>query len=166
MVFCFCSFWNGHFHNVVLTLTNVVKLDVEKDNVVSTLSTVAHINVEIRNVDLTLFEAVNSNIEIDNVVSTLIFSCTTSRRHINQNTTLKELHILHFVQTCLLLHSSNVNEVIRTVLNFFFSTKRTKSSHPTFRQYQWPEFENEWMVRSNKLWYRSAFRALSDIYDP
>ena len=134
--FLFCSFWNGHFHKVVSTLTNVVKLYVEKDNVVLTLSTVAHINVEIRSADLTLFEAENSNVETDNVVSTLIFGCTTWRRHINQNTTLKELHILHFVQTCLLLHSSNVNEVIRTVLNFLlFPTKRTKSSHPTFCQY-------------------------------
>ena len=67
-------FENGRFHNVVLTLTNVVKLDVEKDNVVSTLSNVVHINVEIHIVDSTLFDVVNSNLEIYNVVSTLI-SC-------------------------------------------------------------------------------------------
>ena len=39
------------FYNVVSTLTNVVKLDVENDNVVSTSSNVVHINPEIRNVD-------------------------------------------------------------------------------------------------------------------
>ena len=54
----FVLFGNGHFHNVVSTLTNIVKLDVEKDNVVSTLSNVVHINVEIRNVDSTLFDVV------------------------------------------------------------------------------------------------------------
>ena len=37
-------FGNGHFHNVVLTFINVMKLDVEKD-FVSTLSDVVHINV-------------------------------------------------------------------------------------------------------------------------
>ena len=44
---------NGHFHNVVSALTDIVKLDVEKDNVVSTLPNVVHINFEIRNVDST-----------------------------------------------------------------------------------------------------------------
>ena len=49
-------FGNGHFHNVVSTLTNVVKLDVENGNILSTLSDVDHINVERYNVDLTLFD--------------------------------------------------------------------------------------------------------------
>ena len=40
---CFVLFRNGHFHNVVWTFTNVVKLDVENDNVVSTLSNVVRI---------------------------------------------------------------------------------------------------------------------------
>ena len=44
------SFLNGHIRNVVSTLSNVVKIDVENDNVVSTLSKVAQINVEIHNV--------------------------------------------------------------------------------------------------------------------
>ena len=83
-------FRNGHFHNVVSSLNNVVKLEVEKDNVVSMLFNVAHINGEIRNVDSTLFGIVNSNVEIHNVTSTLIWGCTTSWRHINQKTTLKQ----------------------------------------------------------------------------
>ena len=37
---CFVIFRNDHFHNVVSTFTNVVKLEVENDNVVSTLSDV------------------------------------------------------------------------------------------------------------------------------
>ena len=65
-------FRNYHFHSVVSTLTNVVKLYVVKDNVVSTLSNIAHISVEIHNVDSTLFDVVNANVEIHNVVSTLI----------------------------------------------------------------------------------------------
>ena len=44
------SFLNGHIRNVVSTLSNAVKIDVENDNVVSTLSKVAQINVEIHNV--------------------------------------------------------------------------------------------------------------------
>ena len=68
MIFWFV-FGNGHFHKVVSTLTNVVKLHVEKGNFVSTLSDVAHINVETRNVDSTLLDVVNSNFEINNVVS-------------------------------------------------------------------------------------------------
>ena len=64
-------FPNGHFRNVVSTLPNVVKIDVENDNVVSTLSNV-----------------VQFNIEKHNVVSTLIWRCVTSRRHINLKTTL------------------------------------------------------------------------------
>ena len=86
----FVLFKSGHFHNVVSTFTNVVKLDVENDNVVSTLSNVVHVNVEIHNVDSTLFDVVHFNVEIHNVVSTLIWRCTTSWRRINQKTTLKQ----------------------------------------------------------------------------
>ena len=63
---CFVVFRNGHFHNVVSTFTNLVKLEVENDNVAPTLSNIVH------NVDSTLFNVVNSNVEIHNVVSTLI----------------------------------------------------------------------------------------------
>ena len=76
---CFVPFRNGHFHNVVSTFTNVVRLDVENGNVVSTLSNVVHINVEIHNIDSTLFGVKNSNVEI-----------STSQRRINQKTTLKQ----------------------------------------------------------------------------
>ena len=48
-------FSNGHIRNVVSTLPNIVKTDVENDNVVSTL-----------------FYVVNFNVDIHNVVSTLI----------------------------------------------------------------------------------------------
>ena len=87
---CFALFRNGHFHNVVLTFTNVVHVNVENDNVVSTLSKVVYIKVEIHNNDSTLFDIVNSNGEIHNVVSTLIWRCPTSRRRINQKATLKQ----------------------------------------------------------------------------
>ena len=65
-------FSNGHIRNVVSTLPNVVKIDVENDNVVSTLSNVVQFNVEKHNVVSTLFYVVNFNVDIHNVVSTLI----------------------------------------------------------------------------------------------
>ena len=65
-------FSNGHICNVVSTLTNVVKIDIENDNVVSTLSNVVQTNVEIENVDSTLLNVVNFNVDVHNVVSTLI----------------------------------------------------------------------------------------------
>ena len=81
-------FLNGHIRNVVSTLPNVVKIDVENDNVVSTLSNVVQFNVEKHNVVSTLFYVVNFNVDIHNVVSTLIWRCATSRRHINLKATL------------------------------------------------------------------------------
>ena len=71
-------FSNGHIRNVVSTLPNVVKIDVENQNVVSTLSNVVQFNVE-----TTLFYVVNFNVDIHNVVLTLIWRCARSRRHIN-----------------------------------------------------------------------------------
>ena len=63
---------NVHIRNVVSTLPNAVKIDVENDNVVSTLSNVVQFNVEKHNVVSTLFYVVNFNVDIHNVVSTLI----------------------------------------------------------------------------------------------
>ena len=65
-------FSNGHIRNVVSTLPNVVKIDVENDNVVSTLPNVVQFNVEKHNVVSTLFYVVDFNVDIHNVVSILI----------------------------------------------------------------------------------------------
>ena len=65
-------FSNGHIRNVVSTLPNVVKIDVENDNFVSTLYDVAQFNVKKQNVVSTLFYVVNFNVEIHNVASMLI----------------------------------------------------------------------------------------------
>ena len=89
----FCSFQlfeNGHIQNVVSTLINVVKLDVQNNNIVSALSNVVNINVEIDNVNVTLFNVVNFNVYIHNFVSTLIRYCPTSRSHITLTTTLRQ----------------------------------------------------------------------------
>ena len=81
-------FWNGYICNVVSTLPNVLKIDVENDNIVSTLSNAVRFNVEIHNVVSTLSSVVNFNVDVHNVVSTLIWRCGTSRRHINLKPTL------------------------------------------------------------------------------
>ena len=47
-------FSNGHIRNVVSTLPNVVKIDVENDIAVSTLSNVVQFNVDVHNVVSTL----------------------------------------------------------------------------------------------------------------
>ena len=46
LIFIIIIFSNGHIHNFVLTLPNVVKIYVENDNIVSTLANVVQINVE------------------------------------------------------------------------------------------------------------------------
>ena len=76
-------FSNGHIRNVVSTLPNVVKIDVENDNVVSTLSNVVELNIEKHNFVSTLFNVVNFNVDVHNVFSTLIWRCATLQRHIN-----------------------------------------------------------------------------------
>ena len=65
------NFSNDNIHNVVSTLPNIVKIDVENDSAVSTLSNVVRINVEIASVDSTLFNVQNFYIDVHDVVSTL-----------------------------------------------------------------------------------------------
>ena len=84
----FIFFPNGHIRNVVSTLPNVAKMDVENDNVVSTLPNVVQFNVEIYDVVSTLLNVGNFNVDVHNVASTLIWRCTTKWRHINLKTTL------------------------------------------------------------------------------
>ena len=83
-------FSNGHICNVVPTLPNVVKIDIENDNFVLTLSNVVQFNVEIHHVVPTLLNLVNSNVDLHSVVSTLTWRCATSRLHINLKTTLNQ----------------------------------------------------------------------------
>ena len=67
-------FSNGHIRNVVLTLPNVVKIDVENDNGVSTLSDVVQFNVEIHVVSTltytTLFQRSFDVVRRRDVIST------------------------------------------------------------------------------------------------
>ena len=81
-------FWNGHIRNVISTLLNVAKIDVENDNVVSAFSNVVQFNVKIHNSVPTLLNVVNISVGVRNVVSTLIWRCATSQRHINLKATL------------------------------------------------------------------------------
>ena len=60
-------FSNGHIRNVVSTLPNIVKIDVENDNVVLTLS-----NIEIVQFNIEIHNVVNYNDDVHNVVSMLI----------------------------------------------------------------------------------------------
>ena len=90
----FQLFENGHIPNVVSTLINVVKFDVENYNIVWTMSNVVTINVEKDKVDLTLF-----NVDIHNVVSTLIWHCPTSRRNITLTTALRQRWKVSWVLT-------------------------------------------------------------------
>ena len=90
----FSTFWKWSFPNVVSTLINVVKFDVENYNIVWTMSNVVTINVEKDKVDLALF-----NVDIHNVVSTLIWHCPTSRRNITLTTALRQRWKVSWVLT-------------------------------------------------------------------
>ena len=104
---CLYLFSNGHIRNVVSTLPNVVKIDVENDNVVSTLSNVVQFNVEKHNVVSTLFYVVNFSVDKHNVVSTLIWRCTTSPPHFNLKTTLnRRWNVCWVVLRLALVHST------------------------------------------------------------
>ena len=93
-------FSSGHISNVVSTLPNVVKIDVENENVVSMLSNVIQFNVEVYNVVSTLLNVVNYNVDVHNVVSMVIWPCVTSRRHINLKTMLNQHWNVCWEKTC------------------------------------------------------------------
>ena len=84
----FQLFKNDRTDNVVSTLINVMKLDVESNSIVPTLSNV-NVKIEIDNVGLALFNVKNFNVDIHYVVSTLIWHCPTSRRHITLTTNVE-----------------------------------------------------------------------------
>ena len=76
---------NGHIQNVVLTLINVMELDIQNNNIVSGLSNVVYIKV-----NLALFNVLNFNVYIHNIVLTLIRYCPTSWSHVTLTTTLRQ----------------------------------------------------------------------------
>ena len=81
-------FLNGHIRNFVLTLPNVVKIDVKNDNLLRRCLTLFNLTLKNQNLVSMLFNVVNFNIDVHNVVSTLICRCATSQRHISLNTKL------------------------------------------------------------------------------
>ena len=112
MIFFFI-FGNGHFHNVLSTLSNVV-----------------HINIEIRNVDSALFDVVNSNVEIHNVVSTLVSRCFMSRRRMNKNTTLKQhLNVCCFLTEKALIDIFWITAYVVSTSAYVMSNKKGSFSH-------------------------------------
>ena len=78
-----------HIHNVVSTLINVVKLDVEFKNIVSTLPNAANINVEL-DVDLTFFNVLNFNIDIHNVVTHVLLTLSDVRTSYHPNNNVEK----------------------------------------------------------------------------
>ena len=118
--FCYSQlFQNGHIHNVLSTLINVMKLDIENDNIVSTLSNVININVEINNVDLTLFHVVHINVNIHKVGSTLIWHCPTSQCHITLTTTLRPRWKISWVLTNVAKRLNNFVRFIKLKIYIF-----------------------------------------------
>ena len=111
----FFFYWNSHIRNVVSTLPNVAKIDVENDNVVTMLSNVIQFNVEIHNLLSTLLNVVDFNVDVRNVGSKLIWRCATFRRHINLKTTLNRrwnvcwayISVVSFPLFFILFHSFN-----------------------------------------------------------
>ena len=115
----FNFFLNGHIHNVVSTLPNFVKIDVEDDNVVSTLSNVIQFNVEKHKVVSTIFNVVNFNVDVHNAGSPLIWGCATSRRHINLETTLNRRWNVFWACSSFVRKSVFYSKNIQYAYNFY-----------------------------------------------
>ena len=114
-------------HNVVSTLLNVVKIDVENDIVVSTLSNVVQIKLEMDNVDWTFLNVINFNVEVHNVVSTLIWRCTTLRRYTTLKTTLnRRLNVCWVRCFWKLCNIDRKAPVLESLLNKAADLKATK----------------------------------------
>ena len=64
-----------HIKNVVSTLVNVVKLDVENDNIVSALPNVVHMNVEIDKVDSNLLNVKFVKFKVDGLMYAMLSQC-------------------------------------------------------------------------------------------
>ena len=69
-------------------LPKLAKFDIE--NVVLTMFNVVYINVLIDNINSTLFNIENLNVDVGKVVSTFIWSYPASRSHINQKNNIKK----------------------------------------------------------------------------
>ena len=129
----FQPFENGHIHNVVSALINVLKLDVENNSIVSTFPNVVNINVEIGNVDLTLFNVVNFKVDIHNVVSTLVLHCPSLRRHLILTTTLKQRWKVSWVLTNVAKRLHNFVKIIK-LKTYIFSRITLNCSFVSFRK--------------------------------
>ena len=103
----------GHICNVVSTLPNVVKIDVENHNVVSTLSNVVQFNVDVRN-----------------VASMLIWRCATSRCHISLKTTLNRRW-----NVCWDKRSIATGIIENTLLDWFFFISNTSNRKKEINHY-------------------------------
>ena len=96
ILFCFWIeayflFLNGHIRNFVLTLPNVVEIDVKNYKLLRRCLTLFNLTLKNQNLVSMLFNVVNFNVDVHNVVSMLIWRCATSQRHISLNTKLNRL---------------------------------------------------------------------------
>ena len=121
--------WNGLIGNVVSTLPNVVKTDVEIHNVVSKLPNVVQFNVEIHNVVSMLLNVVNFNVDVYNVASTMIWRCATSRRHVNLKATLNRRW-----NVCWVCSNSYKNSIWKLCI---LNPKHFRVIHPWILYFPW-----------------------------
>ena len=138
-------FSNGHIRNVIQTLPDIVKIDVENDNVALTLSNVAKFNVEIQNVVSTLLNVVNYNVDL-----TLCDVATSYQPNNNAEPTLKCFLGIYratqdiFIQSQANLKPSFPHYPFLTI--FFFQLKK-----------------NPWQFLSTPI--KPSFLKYSNLYD-